>query len=271
MQSPIRIQSKQFNRKLSATKVSLLSIPLLFLTCPISNGFPQGYFPDATLAKPIELSQSGKVKFREDWLYSYENGKMSPKGFKIAYDRFDSLGQKIEEANYDLNGKTLLEATYSYDEWGREIQCVGIRNQRNFYHRWHYSFNDSSKTLEKFLTNNNKQRWIYRFDSFGNIREEINFDEDGSVNYTYKINYTKFGKPAELTEYSGTGTMYEKWIYLYNDKFQNIEVMQFDSEGELIKKYLNKYDSMGNRKEVITLDNLDKELERTVSVYQFYK
>jgi hypothetical protein len=65
--------------------------------------------------------------------------------------------------------------------------------------------------------------------------------------------------------------MYEKWIYLYNDKFQNIEVMQFNSEGELIKKYLNKYDSMGNRKEVITLDNLEKELERTVSVYQFFK
>lgn len=75
MQSTQRIQRKQFNRKLNATKVSLLSIPLLFLTCPISNGFPQGYFPDATLAKPIELTQSGKIKFREDWLYSYEMAK----------------------------------------------------------------------------------------------------------------------------------------------------------------------------------------------------
>jgi hypothetical protein len=258
---------------ISRQKVILLVVVFVYMQWPASISNAQGYFPDVTLAKPIQVPKSARIKFREDWLYRFENGKMSPQGLLIGYDRFDSLGRKIEEANYDLSGKALLEVTYTYDEWGREIQCLGLKEKENFYRKWEYSFNDSLKCLIKTVYNNpfNKQRWVYHFDSVGNIFEEESFNANGEFNYRYKITYTKFGKPAELIEYSGNGTMYEKWIYLYNQRNQNIEVMQFDANGELFKKFQNKFDNLGNMKEVYTLDKYDKELERTISVYQFFK
>ena len=247
---------------------------LLFsLFTPLSFGLAQGYFPDATLSKPISPSKSGKVKFREDWLYKFSNGKMTPLGIKVGYDRFDSTGLKVEEANYDMKGNPLLEVTYSYDEWGREAQCLGYKESKNFYRKWSYNFIDSSRTLEKTVYNNpaNHEKWIYRFDASGNIVEEVNYNTAGELSYRYKIKYTSFNKPAELVEYSGNGAMYEKWIYLYNKKYQNIEVMQFNASEELYKKYINQFDDNGNQKEVMSVDKNGTELERTISVYQFYK
>ncbi len=253
--------------------IFLFFLVFLCLQRPASISLAQGYFPDVTLAKPTQVQKAARIKFREDWLYRIENGRMSPQGLKIGYDRFDSLGRKVEEANYDLTGKPLLEVTYSYDEWGREIQCLGLKEKQNFYRKWEYTFNDSTKCLVKKVYNNptNKQKWVYQFDSMGNIIEEKSYNADGEFNYRFAISYTNFGKPAELTEFSGNGTMYEKWIYLYNKQFQNTEVMQFDAGGELFKKFVNKFDGFGNMIEVYTLDKYNKEIERTVSVYQFFK
>ncbi len=248
----------------------LLLMVLLFQA--ISTGQAQGFFPDATFSKPLLPTPSGKIKFREDWLYKFTNGKMTPLGIKIGYDRYDSLGMKVEEANYDLKGNPLLEVTYTYDEWGREAQCLGYRESKIFYRKWAYDFIDSSKCLEKRVFNNaSKEKWIYRFDAAGNIVEEINYNANGELNYRYVIKYTTFNKPAEIVELSGNGTLYEKWIYLYNKRNQNIEVMQFDAGEELFKKYLNTFDEFGNQKEIMTVDKNGIELERTVSLYQFFK
>jgi hypothetical protein len=244
----------------------------VFILEPVTIGFAQGYFPDATLSKPLELSKFGKIRVREDWVYIIENGKMSPKGFKVGYDKFDSLGRKIEEANYDFKGAATLEVTYSYDEWGREIQCLGLKERSNYYRKWEYEFIDSSKCLEKRIYNNprSKERWLYKFDSKGNIIEETNYTASGDFNYKYAIKYTASNKPAQLIEYSGNGAVYEKWVYFYNKQNQNIEVMQFNSNGELYKKYLNKFDERGNMKEVYTLDKDEKELQRTVCIYHYF-
>ena len=128
-------------------KSSLLFLLIIFI--PLTAGMAQGYFPDATLQKPMPSNQVGRVKFREDWVYKYGEGKMSPIATKIGYERFDTLGLKIEEAKYDMLGKALLEVTYSYDEWGRESQCLGLRASKSFYRKWAYEYIDTSKCLVK--------------------------------------------------------------------------------------------------------------------------
>ncbi len=255
------------------SKIAVCVILVFSLFKPLSSGIAQGFFPDATFSKPLPASSSGKIKFRQDWMYKFSEGKMSPLGIKTGFDRYDSTGLKIEEANYDLRGNPLLELTYSYDEWGRETQCIGIKENKNFYRKWSYDFIDSSKTLIKKVYNNssNYEKWIYSFDLAGNIVEEINYNSAGELVYQYKIIYTKFNKPAELIELNGNGTMYEKWIYLYDKKLQNIEVMQFNASEEVYKKYFNKFDDFGNQIEILTVDKDEKKLEKTIFVYQFFK
>ena len=103
------------------SKILVFSFLTLSILNPISSGLAQGYIPDVTLTKPAEISKSGKIKFREDWVYKYDQGNMTPLGVKIAYDRFDSLGLKIEEANYDMMGNSLLQQCYQRNRSGIPI------------------------------------------------------------------------------------------------------------------------------------------------------
>ncbi len=249
--------------------------PLLFFLCFITAAAQTmaiGYYPDETFSKSLEFPKSGKIKFREDWVYKLYNGKIASTGVKIGYERYDMQGQKLEEANYTREGLPLLEITYTYDEYGREAQCLGLKQNRSFFNKWEYSFDDRNKTLEKhiFKGTSNKEKTIYRFNDLGNVVEEINYDASGDINYHYIISYTSFNKPAELIELDGNGEAYEKWLYIYNSEKQNIEVQQFDASMQLYKKYLNVFDKSGFQKEVLTFDKDGNELEKTISVYQYY-
>ncbi len=231
-----------------------------------------GYFPDESFSKSIETPVSGKVKFREDWVYKLYNGKVASAGVKIGYESYDKQGQKIEEANFTKDGMPLLEVTYTYDDWGREAQCLGSKLATNFFTKWEYSFDEKSRTLVKkiYKSTSDKERTIYIFNEKGNISEEINFDKEGGINYHYKITYTSFNKPLELVEMDGNGDTYQKWVYEYNENRQNVEVKQFDATLDLYKKYKNIFDANGTQKEVHTFDKEGNEVEKTISVYQYY-
>lgn len=247
---------------------------LMFAFCFLfatAKTFAIGCIPDETFSKSVTIPKAGKIKFREDWVYKYENGNFSPAGVKKGYERFNQFGLKIEEANYDLSGNPMAEISYTYDEFGREAQCIGARGTTTFFSKWCYDFNDSAHVLIKTAFNaSSKEKYIFHFNESGNIDEEINYDKNGELNYHYKIRYTSFNKPAVLIEYGASGELYEKWEYLYNAENQNIEVREFNSTAELYKKYLNTFDKDGIQKEIITLDKDGNRLEKLVSVYQFY-
>ncbi len=231
-----------------------------------------GCIPDESFSKSMKLPTAGKIKFREDYAYKINHGKIDPSGVKIGYERYDKLGQKLEEASYSSEGKSLLEITYTYDEWGREAQCLGLKENINFFNKWVYHFNEDTKTLEKAIYNRGAslEKTIYRFDSVGNIVDEISYSKTGELNYHYQISYTPFNKPAILIELAGNGEVYEKWTYTYNAQHQNIEVLQFNAASELYRKYINSFDTNGIQKEVLTTDKDGNALEKIVSIYQFY-
>jgi uncharacterized protein YkuJ len=251
-------------------KKTTLTFLLAFLSS--ISGFAFGCFPDETFSKSAKIAQSGKIKFREDYVYPLNQGNVVSSGIKIGYERFDKLGQKLEEVSFSRDGKALLEVTYTYDEWGREAQCLGLKGNKSFFSKWEYQFNDSNKTLEKAVYNSstNQEKTIYYFDSVGNIVEEINYSKEGDLIYHYLIVYTEFNKPLEITELSGNGVVYEKWKYFYDKNNQNIEIHQYNGSDELFKKYLNTYDVNGLQKEALSLDRNGNPIEKIVSVYQYF-
>lgn len=234
--------------------------------------FAVGYFPETSLAQALEFPQNGKIKFREDWIYKIENNKVVSVGIQSGYEKYNSAGYKLEEAAYDHDGKVLLEATYTYDEWGREAQCLGFKDNKSFFNKWEYSFNEYDKVLEKKLYNctNNNKKSIYHLDASGNVIKEINFDEEGTLNYRYEIKYTNFNRIAELIEYGANGELFEKWEFTYNAKHQNTEVIQYDSNQMLYKKYVIRFDEDGNLKEIMIYDKEGNAIEKRVSIYQYF-
>lgn len=233
--------------------------------------FAIGVFPDETLFKSSEPFPTGKIKFREDWVYHYTNGKAGIRQ-KSGYERYDDFGLKVEEAKFNSDGKVVLEATYTYDEYAREIQAIGTENNVSFFKKWTYNFDDNKKILTKTLFNNsvNHEMWIYKFDSAGNICEKVNFNKDGELNFKYAISYTDFNKTKELIEYDTNGKPYEKWLYIYSDKKLNTEVIHYNSSNEVLHRYINKYDENGLLQEVQTYDGENKLIEKTLSIYQYY-
>ena len=258
------MKKKSFLLVILITSLGILFIP--------NQVYSQINLPECTLTKPLDIEQSGKIKFREAWLYKVKDGMMSPQGIKIGYERFDLMGRKVEQAKYDESGKTLFEVTYTFDNWGRELQCVGLMNEENFFRKWQYISLDSLNLLEKHVyhISTNKQKWLYYFDDKGNVKEEVNYNADGEFNYRYRIIYNNFGKISELSEYNGDSSLYEKWVYVYNNKNQNIGIMQFESNGEMFRKYIKKYNENGVISEVYALDPEDHELQRVVYLYQYF-
>ena len=157
------------------------------LSCFAQHCFAQSYYPIVGLSLSAQVIKASKIKFREDYVYNYTDGKLSVLGNKIKFERFDTLGQKVEEVKFDEKGNSIFEVTYTYDNYGRELQCIGHKNKDMFYRRWDYSFNEATKSLEKTVYNNvfNLEKWIYRFDSLGNIVEETSYNADGEFNYRY--------------------------------------------------------------------------------------
>lgn len=256
---------------MKSTKFTKITFGIISILIQVQPLFAIGVFPDETLFKSSEPLPSGKIKFREDWVYHYNDGNAGVRQ-KSGYERYDDFGLKIEEAKFNAEGKAILEATFTYDEYARETQAIGYENNVSFFKKWTYTFDDSKKVLTKTLFNNsvNHEKWIYKFDSAGNICEKINFNKDGELNFKYAISYTDFNKTKELIEFDANGELYEKWIYIYSEKKQNIEVIHYNSSNEVLHTYLNKYDENGLLLEVQTYDGENKLIEKTISIYQYY-
>ena len=251
-------------------KIKVLVLLTMVLCSLKTQAF--GYFPDESLSKTAELNASGKIKFREDWTYQLIDGKIISVGTKVGYERYDRLGQKLEEANYDRNGKPLIEVTYTYDDYGREEHCLGWKENKSFFNKWNYAFNEKSKTLTKTNASAGcaNEKLIYQFDDNGNVVDEIHYDLNGKLSYHYQMCYTKFKELMELKDLGANGEIFERWVYKYNQQNINTEVMVYNGSEELSRKYINIYNADGIRLEVITVDNEGNAYEKTVSKYQFY-
>jgi hypothetical protein len=147
--------------------------------------------------------------------------------------KYDPLGNKIEETEYNGDGESMIKSTYKYDSLGNLIKESS------------YSFNMLMLV------------YTHKYDSLGNKIEWSMYKNDGSLMSKIIYRYDYYSNMIEFSEYRGNGSIvYNNWnkIYKYDSLGNKIEESLYNRNDSLDWKYTYTYDKNGNRVEYSEYD-----------------
>jgi hypothetical protein len=93
----------------------------------------------------------------------------------------------------------------------------------------------------------------YKYDDNGNITEEKRFDSKGELDKWESTLYNSKGEKTEEIRYNKDGSIFRKYIYKYlsNSNGTQEEVLSYNSDGSMSGKSITKYNKKGDRTEYI--------------------
>ncbi len=173
---------------------------------------------------------------------------------------YDDSHNKVKSQYYYIKEKMDYDI-FVYDSNRNVIEYREYNNYNKLLRNKEYIYDDSNELLEELEYDNNilTNHSIYRN---GLIVEELNFLEDGNLEYSIKHEYDKYGNeileevtyPGEKyfpeytyeydtegnkiveVEYNSDGTIKNKTAYQYDGKKNKIEELDFNSDGKLLSK-----------------------------------
>lgn len=181
------------------------------------------YIHDTTLY----LKFTKKYDFNNNIIKDVTNDYLSNKE-RVEILIYDELGKKIENSNYDSDGKIQSRSIYFYDK------------DENMIERRHYDSNGNLTSKD-----------IYKYDKAGNNIESINFSGNGEF------------KQKNVTIYDDNGYWFENTSY---DKYGNIirkEIAKNDQRGNCLEYQLNRFDNGFFNRITRLYDNTDKKIEES--------
>jgi hypothetical protein len=164
----------------------------------------------------------------------------------------------IEEQNYFLSeGTDLMEdvklSTYELTSYNEEENIIkSFWNSEGAYSNYIYIYDPTGKILNEehlyFDDGILSEKYIFRYNSSGQIIEKNNYDSDGDFlsrdNYEYNSN-----ENLVIKYYENNSGRSLSSISKYDSNGDEIEYKYYDSEEELWGKVICKYDSKGDKLE----------------------
>ena len=92
-----------------------VSFLFFMLSCFAQHCFAQSYYPIVGLSLSAQVIKANKIKFREDYIYNYTNGKLSvlANNDLVGNLSTESLIDFLKEQNQDLNlDENILKESY---------------------------------------------------------------------------------------------------------------------------------------------------------------
>ena len=107
-----------------------------------------------------------------------------------------------------------------------------------------------------------------KYDTHGNVVEEISNGEEDSTSLTRSYKYDSKGNLLEQNNYNSRGELEHKWIYLYDKNNNKIEETVIDSEGKINWYQVNHYNYKGQLIQSDILSNFRKQ-SRTKQLFNY--
>ncbi|MCK9254972.1 MAG: hypothetical protein M0Q45_06710 [Bacteroidales bacterium] len=134
-----------------------------------------------------------------------------------------TFGQKAKELRkYNIKTKS-VEKTIEKD--GEKITFIETEE----------IYNKNGKILSKIEYSRNgevKKKNIYKYDGFGNVIEEEEYDAKKENHFFYKYSYNADGKKISQLKSDIDGKLIEKSVYSYDRRGLRTEKKEFDAKGE---------------------------------------
>ena len=253
--------------KQTAKIVLMFLLPLLFV---LSTA--QIYNEDYSKTQKSNLYKENKVWMVYGWSFIYPKGVQEKKGKKTSFERFDRSGNRSEEIYYDKKANPSYSCQFLYDENGNEVKKMGNSGDEVIYEKWIYTSSDNGQKVERKseYKKSKNQKWVSIIDAEKNKMEEFYYDVNGAIAYKLQFSYDGNQLVTEKKEIDPYGNIYQKWVYKYDDKGNNVELHHYVSNNQLYRIYQMRYDKKGNMKSKFEFDKDEKVIQLTVFVYQFY-
>lgn len=175
--------------------------------------FRASYENNPRLTMKIDLKYNEANKVIEANGYT-ANGDFD---FRITY-KYNDRDDRIEKTTFfqDNTISSQYKYEYVYDSKGRILEK---KTPNSKYDKWIYKYNEAGLLIEGIFynyfdpaasTHNYEDKFTWKYDSYGNIIEEIKYFSDKSIEYKYTFQY----------EYDQQGNWVQK-IMSINDKQVN--------------------------------------------------
>lgn len=117
-------------------------------------------------------------------------------------------------------------------------------------------YNPSGKVVEEsnYFGNEFMDKHIFKYDSEGNLIEDVQYNENGISSLKSCFKYNSRGDKIEVEYYKENGILDSKRKYKYDSLGNLIEDILYNENGVMIRKSAYKYDMKGNIVEEINFD-----------------
>lgn len=203
----------------------------------------------------LRIAESN-IKTITQWTHRFSQGKPNPDGYKTTESHYDKNGNPIEIINYKSNGDISSRILYKYND----------KNLRTEYLMYQRDGKDFKLTFKQTFHYNNK----------GLKTHEVVFD--GITGYRITYEYLPNDQIKEIVKYGSNNKVVERWVYLYKENFQQINIFNpdkvlnsivqktFDKKGNLIDDL--RLDSKGNEQKRVTYSYDSK--DRVIEMAEYY-
>jgi hypothetical protein len=185
-----------------------------------------------------------RIETITQFTHRLQNNKVDSKGYKSVETTYDKHGNIVEVVNYKPNGVVASRHLYKYDDSGRKIEYQQFQDLPN-------------KGFALAF------RQAFTYDSKGNKLTEIGYD--GQKTYRVAYSYLPDGKQKDITKYSASNAVEEKWIFENSTNKVKISIYK---PAEILNKIIERtLDSHGRIIDEKNLTPAGKELGRTAFKY----
>lgn len=137
---------------------------------------------------------------------------------------FQAYGQKAKDLKrYNVKTRTVVK---TIEKGGESFS----------YNEIVENFNKEGKTMSKIEYYKNgkiKNKNIYKYDNFGNVVEEEEYNDNKGVNCFYKYSYNADGNKIGEIKKDSVGNIIEKSTYTYDNRGLRKEKKEYYSDGKL--------------------------------------
>ena len=213
----------------------------------------------ATLLVATAFAQPKKqpAPEREGWKNYYEKDALQPiyGDVKMVAVTKYHLNEKFGEL---VKGGRQYTMSYKFNQQGDVISYMYPEPYPYYYvYDWFWKYNSEGKVKDLSVyrrstdSENNenselKKKYIYTYDSSGNLIELATYDDDGLLEEKTIVRYDANGNAIEESRFESSGYAKSRRFFKYDTNGNIIEELDANS----VPKYKYKYDSWGNRIDV---------------------
>lgn len=236
---------------------------------------PNGYITTETnydkKGNPVEVvnyKSTGIISSKLNYKYDQNNNKIEfiqyqklnkpdlEVAFKQAF-QYDNNGNKKIEVGFD--GATGYTINYSYLSDNKPKDIIKYNSSRVIIEKWEYSYSDNIQTINIFKMDKLDRSIIRKFDTKGNITEEVNKNSAGKELQKTTNDYNSENLLTSSSEYF-SGKLVKKLVYKYNTDNQITEITQINPDNSKTLNRSNSYDNQGNLIEEKWFDGIPDDL-----------